>query len=138
MVLLIWFFGMITLSFGRDLSLDVVDFNGNLQTVKIEAEEINNLDTAPTLEMPHVAFPNGNLALISAESDLDEVICEKLVGRYVFNPYRDLRISSYQVLSYRRGVFSGTYVVRGDKTSGYYEQLISDDGLIMRLGCYTY
>ena len=51
-------------------------------------------------------FPNGDTALISADSDLDAIICEKLTGAPVFNPYRDVRISFSELLSYRRGVFS--------------------------------
>jgi hypothetical protein len=128
-------------AFANDINvtLAVSDSNGNLQTVVLAVDwEQSDLST-PSLFLPHVIFPNGEAALISADSDLDAVICEKLTGAPVFNPYRDLRISYSELLSFRRGVFSGTYSVRGTKTDGYYEKEISgSDNTIRLLSCTTY
>jgi hypothetical protein len=128
-----------TRAFGFEMTLDVKDSSGRLQTVAVSAEDIDKNEFSPGMSMPHVIFPNGDLALIDSRSDLDEVICEELKGEYVFNPYRDLRMSFGQRLSYRRNLFSGTYAVKGNKTDGYYEEVISGSDLqIMTLGCTTY
>ena len=135
--LLILFFTTNVLAF--DMTLDVRDSSGRMQTVQVSAEDIDQNDNAPGMFMPHVIFPNGDYALLDSESDLDEVICEELKGEYVFNPYRDLRMSFSQRLAYRRNLFSGTYAVKGHKTDGYYEEVISGSDLqIMTLGCSTY
>jgi hypothetical protein len=122
-----------------DVTMAITDANGNLQTVVLAADWDQSDLSTPSLFLPHFIFPNGTAALISADSDLDAVICEKLTGAPVFNPYRDLRISFSELLSFRRGVFSGTYSVRGSKADGYYEKEISDsDNTIRLLSCTTY
>jgi hypothetical protein len=133
-------FSFITSAQDLNVELEVADSQGNLQTVQLAVDMTeSDLNQPITLYMPHVIFPNGDLALISAKSDLDQVICEQLTGSQVRNPYRDLRTSSYEILSYRRGVFSGTYSVHGQKTSGYYEQTIGDSDLTIRvLSCSEY
>lgn len=120
------------------MSLEVVDSSGVLQTVEVTAERITDDEYSPSMWFPHVVFPNGNVALIDSSSNLDAVICKVLAGEEVFNPYRDLRMSFKQKLSYRRGLFDGTYMV-SQNNGVYFETKVSSSNYpIMSLGCSEY
>lgn len=118
--------------------IEVVDSVGEIQTVEVTAESISYDKYSPGMWMPHVVFPNGDTALIDANSGLDSVICEVLAGEKVFNPYRDLRMSFTQRLSYRRGILEGTYMV-SQRDGKYFEKVISGSSYpILSLGCSEY
>ncbi len=118
--------------------IEVVDSAGDVQTVEVTAESISYDKYSPGMWMPHVIFPNGDTALIDSKSNLDAVICEVLAGEKVFNPYRDLRMSFTQRLSYRRGILDGTYIL-SSKDGGYAEVEISGSSYpILSLGCSEY